>query len=348
MIYLICIRGKEQFGLNNSNNIQGKIMKHLYCLVFCIVFLLPFSAGAEETRVHLLSGGDEQMRRKVEVTLSAVLNGVNRSHEVQLSLDFLKVNFSDIAYEEFKNLVESTKLKAVESEYRTYLLATENGYFEVRNIRVQVSMGETKGIPFQNLVFIVNKDGLIASAHFAIEDHHYQEIIQYGKAVKDLAYREKILHFIEIYRTAYNKKDLNFIRKTLSDDALIIVGYVVKTKKRDIDYLNSSYLGDEKIQFIRLGKQAYIERLHKVFQNTDFIKVQFDEVNIQRHPQFDKIYGVQLKQRWNSSFYSDEGYLFLLVDFIEETEPIIHVRAWQPEEFADGSTISIYDFEIIE
>ena len=37
-----------------------------------------------------------------------------------------------------------------------------------------------------------------------------------------------------------------------------------------------------------------------------------------------------------------------MVDFMDEAEPIIHVRAWQPDKFNDGSTISIYDFEIIE
>ena len=125
-------------------------------------------------------------------------------------------------------------------------------------------------------------------------------------------------------------------------------GRIIKTQKQAFDYLESSYLNDEKLEFIRLGKYEYLERLNNVFKNNDFVRALFDEINIQRHPQFEKIYGVQLKQHWQSSFYSDEGYLFLLVDFIKEDEPIIHVRAWQPEKFADGSTISIYDFEIIE
>jgi hypothetical protein len=112
--------------------------------------------------------------------------------------------------------------------------------------------------------------------------------------------------------------------------------------------LDKSYLSKEKIEFIRLSKNEYLERLKKVFKDNDFMQILFDEINIQRHPQFEKVYGVQLKQRWNSSSYSDEGYLFLMIDFIQPQEPIIHVRAWQPEKFTDGSTINIYDFEIIE
>ena len=129
---------------------------------------------------------------------------------------------------------------------------------------------------------------------------------------------------------------------------MIIVGRVIKAQKQEHDYLENSYLSDEKLEFIRLGKYEYLERLKEVFKHNDFVRAIFDEINIQRHPQFEKIYGVQLKQHWQSSFYSDQGYLFLLVDFLKEDEPIIHVRAWQPEKFADGSTISIYDFEIIE
>jgi hypothetical protein len=83
-------------------------------------------------------------------------------------------------------------------------------------------------------------------------------------------------------------------------------------------------------------------------KKNDFIRILFDQITIQRHPQIEQVYGVQLKQRWHSSRYSDEGYIFLLIDFIQPNEPIIHVRAWQPDKFSDGSTISIYDFEIIE
>ena len=116
----------------------------------------------------------------------------------------------------------------------------------------------------------------------------------------------------------------------------------------DFDYLKSSYLSEDKIEFIRLSKNEYLKRLKKVFEKNDFVRIQFDEISIQRHPQFDNIYGVQLKQRWHSSTYSDEGYLFLMIDFMDPQEPIIHVRAWQPEKFSDGSTINIYDFEIVE
>jgi hypothetical protein len=322
-------------------------IKYLFSLTLLIV-LYPAGVNANETKITLLSGGEDTYREKVETVLTNVLTGVNKNHDDRTPLTTIRQFFDDSAFNEFIELIKKTEPYANQREYRTYLLQTADGYYEVRNIKVRIFLGGTEGIPFQNLVFTLDNAGIIINVNFAIEDHHYQEIIEQGRQLEDLAYREKILHFIEMYRTAYNKKDIKFIEKTLSEDALIIVGRVIKTQKQAFDYLESSYLNDEKLEFIRLGKYEYLERLEKVFKNNDFVRALFDEINIQRHPQFEKIYGVQLKQRWQSSFYSDEGYLFLLVDFIKEDEPIIHVRAWQPEKFADGSTISIYDFEIIE
>jgi hypothetical protein len=322
-------------------------IKCVFSLVLFIVFY-PTFLHAIETKITLLSGGEDTYRKTVESVLTNVLNGINENHDNQKPLNTIEQFFKNPAYGEFVDLIEKTRLYASQPEYRTYLLQTADGYFEVRNIKVRIFLGRTEGIPFQNLVFTLNKEGTIINVNFAIEKHHYQQIIEQGKQLEDLAYREKILHFIEMYRTAYNRKDINFINKTLSEDALIIVGRVIKTQKQSFDYLESSYLNDEKLEFIRLGKHEYLERLRKVFNNNDFVRVLFDEINIQRHPQFEKIYGVQLKQHWQSSSYSDQGYLFLLVDFLKEDEPIIHVRAWQPEKFADGSTISIYDFEIVE
>jgi hypothetical protein len=36
-----------------------------------------------------------------------------------------------------------------------------------------------------------------------------------------------------------------------------------------------------------------------------------------------------MRQSYASTTYADEGYLFLLIDF-RETDPLIYVRAWQP------------------
>ena len=53
-------------------------------------------------------------------------------------------------------------------------------------------------------------------------------------------------------------------------------------------------------------------------------------------------YGVRLRQEWKSDRYHDEGYVFLLWEFPENTDPVIHVRTWQPE-MLNGQKIAYND-----
>ena len=112
--------------------------------------------------------------------------------------------------------------------------------------------------------------------------------------------------------------------------------------------MENSFLKKEQIQFIKLSKIEYIERLVKIFALNDFLKINFEEVSVVKHPKIGDIYGITLKQYWNSSTYSDEGYLFLMIDYRNIQAPLIHVRSWQPEKFEDGSVVSLFDFELIE
>lgn len=61
-------------------------------------------------------------------------------------------------------------------------------------------------------------------------------------------------------------------------------------------------------------------------------------------------YGVRLHQKWKSTNYSDEGYVFLLWNFTSEDKPQIEVRTWQPDmvgnqKVAEDDIISLGDFE---
>jgi len=163
-----------------------------------------------------------------------------------------------------------------------------------------------------------------------------------------MIFRHQALSFLENFRTAHNRKDLNFLKKTYSDNALIIVGRVLEEKEGESDFLESSLLAQNKIEFIKLSKQQYIERLRQVFNLNSFVRVIFDDVEIIRHTKYPEIYGLKLRQRWNSSTYSDEGYLFIMMDFADPDQPVIHVRAWQPEPFEDGTVVGLGDFRIID
>lgn len=157
--------------------------------------------------------------------------------------------------------------------------------------------------------------------------------------------RHKILSYCEHLRASYTTRDIDFIRQVFSDNALIIVGHVVKT----VNSTESAVGGNNKVKYSIRTKRAYLERLSKIFNSGKNIDVRFSEFKVMRHPTIDGIYGVTLRQEYSCGSYSDDGYLFLLWDFRNVSMPLIHVRTWQPSlSVSDGheEVIGIADFNL--
>ena len=174
----------------------------------------------------------------------------------------------------------------------------------------------------------------------------------YGEAMKimqgklteaDAIHRRQILNYCEHLRTAYTTKDIDFLRQVFSDNALIIVGNVVKVSK-DAEHVAA----DSRVSYALHTKRDYLERLTKVFAMNRQVDVKFSDFHIMRHPTKDGIYGVSLRQRYRSDRYADDGYLFLLWDFRNASMPLIHVRTWQPSATFGGSdgVVDISDFNL--
>ena len=148
-----------------------------------------------------------------------------------------------------------------------------------------------------------------------------------------------IINFLEHYKTAYALKRLSYISSIFSDDALIIVGSMVKpSPKTDNPFANNAI-----VRYNRYSKEQYIKNLRHAFASNEFINIQFEESTLLKAANGNQ-FGIQIKQNYFSSNYADQGYLFLLVDVTEPDTPIIHVRTWQPEKNPDGSIYGLEDF----
>ena len=163
--------------------------------------------------------------------------------------------------------------------------------------------------------------------------------------VKDADNRRMILNYCEHLRTSYNTKDIDFLRQVFSDQALIIVGNVVRAAGKQGA---TGIEGDEKVTFSLKTKKEHLARLEMVFAANKKIDVRFTDFRIMRHPTMEGIYGVSMKQKYTSDRYSDEGYLFILWDFRDKSMPLIHVRTWQPAASVndDKEIIGIRDFNL--
>lgn len=321
-----------------------------------VLFLyLCFTAMAAtlraDTRVVITGGANLPTHKMIGMTLTEVLNEVNQVARGNGNLQRIKNVFSN-GYHDFVALVNSSGMTTTQTEYRLPLIVTETGKYEVRGIQVKVKMGETRtekiSDAFQELVFQLDGRCFIENVNFALEKHHFAGNTFKGLDAADRIHRRQILDFIEDFRTAHNRKDKVYLERAYSDDALIIVGRHLQNQNQTSDFLQSSTLGEEKIQFIKLKKREYMQRLARAFKTNSFVRVTFEEIEVIRHRRFPEIYGVRLKQRWNSSTYSDEGYLFIMIDFKDPDKPLVHVRSWQSEAFSDGSLVGLNDFEIID
>ncbi|MDE6085627.1 MAG: hypothetical protein K2G40_04415 [Muribaculaceae bacterium] len=162
-----------------------------------------------------------------------------------------------------------------------------------------------------------------------IADHPFAseaaKILSGNLAEDDSLSRRKILNYCEHFRSAYPSRDIDFLRQVFSNDALIIVGQTVSAEKAD-----PALLAGDNVRYSIRTKNEYLERLSRIFQSNKKINVNFSDFHIMRHPSIEGIYGVTLRQQYESDTYSDNGYLFLLWDFRNSSMPQIHVRTWQP------------------
>lgn len=154
--------------------------------------------------------------------------------------------------------------------------------------------------------------------------------------------RLMLVNFLEDYQTAYALKRIDYLESIFSEDALIVVGHVVKKTQIPDEYKLPVNIPN--IELHRKTKTEYMSHLRNVFNKQKYIHINFTKTeftkkmkssaslrdNNKGESNHDDIFGVQILQEYYSSYYGDTGYLFLLVDLRTE-HPMIHVRAWQPD-----------------
>lgn len=324
-------------------------MKRLRIAWLLFWFPLIALAQLEETQLVISDGlSNAVLKQKIENNIShflvacneAVMNGKKPKLDEQLTED---------ARKSFSAMWKTSPMACPVSKIEEICLETSNGGYQIRNIPVSMMAADDETRE-QELVFNLTSTGIIDDISIAIDENKYKEIMEEHESVEDLFRRQVIVDFVENYRTSYNRKDLKYIESVFSDNALIITGKVVREKPKS-DYAMRS-LSQEKIVYQKRTKKEYIENLKKVFVGNKYINVIFDEVEVIQHPKLTDIYGVTLKQEWNSSRYSDVGFIFLMIDFQDENHPLIQVRTWQPEKLngrvlSRDEVFSLGDFDIV-
>ena len=312
-----------------------------------LIFLLMFVAQNIMADVTVQIDGIENatVKAKMERTMSAFLTEVNNAQSSKRALNFGGMGLSTNVQSSVSMLWENSPFECTDEEIMEHCIQTGSGY-QVRNIPLMMrptdsSFNEDE---YQEAVFSFDLSGNLESFYLTLSMNLYMNVIKSNKSVTDLRRRQLILDYVEHFRTSYNQKDINFLTQVFSDDALIITGKVIKQSKDGIPM-------PDKIQYKKQTKQEYLGNLRRVFAANKYIKVTFDEIEVMRHPVNADFYGVTLHQGYTSDRYHDDGYVFLLWDFSNESAPQIHVRTWQPDRINGGKlpkdeVFSLSDFDI--
>lgn len=224
-----------------------------------------------------------------------------------------------------------------------------NGKTVARGLKMSFSFdGRRKKTFVEDVSFTFDDNNKIENVAFGLGDMAESGIFN-SKAAWSDDVREIIVSFMENYKTAYSLERLDYLRDIFDDEAVIIVGNVVRkntANSKPIDGMSISLKGQDVIKYNRYTKDDYITHLSRCFNRNDFINLRFTNHQIQWLEKYNdqQIFAINIRQEYNSSTYADDGYLFLLVDMTKPEEPLIKVRTWQPNEVSIDKLYNAGDF----
>jgi len=259
-------------------------------------------------------------------------------------VDGIKAQYSDDPFitKRLIDIIKYNDIKIVDEYINACLNECYNGW-EVRKIKVLANYSSIRKQSPEYIIIDFDKEGKLYDINFGIMESLYQKFVNQAKYGKDWDNRQVIVKFIEKYRTTFLTRDIAQLDSLFAEEALIIVGRVLrKNKNKDV---SSVYNQLPEVEYLRYSKNEYLNRQREIFSNREDIYVGYSTFNITRKNKQPNVYGINMRQNYQSTGYADEGYLFLLVDF-EEEYPQIYVRSWQPQEWNEKDLIKLSSFNL--
>lgn len=258
--------------------------------------------------------------------------------------------FTPEGYTLFANLMAKNGKVTLVGKAQSHNFIIADGYIIGRATNIKRQFRNGKAF-MEKLVYRFNPESRkIESVAFALTQRAENDIMNAAASWPEVS-RWAILNFMEDYQTAFALKRTDYINSIFSDDALIITGTILKklnNAERAFDHSKSLDLGGPKdIAYSQLSKTEYIDRLRKIFSTREYVHLQFED-NVTRMIDLPAInginkgaaFGIEIKQRYESTGYSDDGYLTMVFDTRGKL-PIIHVRLWQPDK---NNMMSLQEF----
>ncbi|MBN2857991.1 MAG: hypothetical protein JXN63_06295 [Candidatus Delongbacteria bacterium] len=283
--------------------------------------------------------------KKITIEKDVCLESVVQVVEVIKSKKYHEVKhlFTDAGYIAFQDLIMygNASILLDETELKSYKL---NDQTVVRSVPMSFTFPRSDAKFTENVVFTFDTDDKIDALTFSLSEIAVRDIMNRPDSFGTTEEKIQLVQFMELYKTAYCLKQADYIESIFADNALIIVGRVLKPGEQ-IDGMYDELAKGKRVKYDKMGKKEYMHRLRGAFNSNEFININFEDNTVEKKNR-QKVYALEIKQYYNSTNYSDEGYLFLLMDLRNIKEPKIYVRAWQPDSMRTEDRIKLADFKI--
>ena len=313
-------------------------------LLHLAFFLIGSAFGQAKTNVFFSNSDRSSIHIEMERSISGLLTELNTAFTNNRNPKLQNIKISAGCATRIQELWNNASFSSPVRTINETLLLTQasstfgKGY-QVRNIPLSLK-GKDGTVGKEMGVVTLNSVGEIVAFYFAADELDISLLDSTANTLIEKERIDIIKNTVENFKLAYNLKDVQTIDDFFSEYALIITGQVVKRASSDFNRYD-----EEKVKYTVKDKQQYLLDIKGIFDRNEFIDVKFRDFKVSRHGDYPWIYGVNLIQTWNSPSYKDEGCLFLMIDFKDEANPIIHVRAWQKFE-KNSRCIQLGNFRI--
>ncbi|MEO9887679.1 MAG: hypothetical protein ABJR05_12335 [Balneola sp.] len=294
-----------------------KIKSIFSVLVLTMLFWLGGEAYAQtsdsDTEFILEAGINERSARFIEGKIEDILSAINSwvIHEEDRFPD-------ETGVDSLKRLISREELISKYDTLSSIILNFE-GTFEVPRIFLQPRFGGE--FEYTELIFTLSLQGALIGVRKADNILNIDRIINRNLQVNEEE-KAQIESFLNTYSRIFSEKDPSSLRTLFNEDALVVVG---------------SRIGNsENFRYTRYQTETYLSRLESnTLVERNEVEVLFDSLIAYRHPQKEDVFGFQVYQYWNTTAYSDRGYMFFIVDLSGE-QPKLLARFWQESPFRAG------------
>jgi len=273
--------------------------------------------------------------------MEEVIKGIQKGNK-----EDIKGYFTETGYSDYENILCYGQAEVLEDKFQM-LLEESDTEKQFRNLPMRFSFPGSDTEFIERVNFKFDDKGKIKGITFSLSDRAIRDIMAKDERMWKPEEKYQLINFIEYYKTAYCLEDINYIDNIFAENALIIVGRVLKNDDFEIENITNT-IDKDKAEYIRYEKDEYIEHLRQVFAANEYINLQFEDSNIKHYSNDpdSALYAIQIKQNYSSQNYGDQGYLFLMMDLQDIEKPKIYIRTWQPEKFADGTVFGVDDFQM--